>query len=68
MSIVQAAIKRSKILQLIDATYKDMESQCVSLHFEYNLVNTKGLRDVTIQYSQLREGMHFTDVTYNSIC
>ena len=40
-------VKRSKILQLIDATYKDTESQFVSLHFEYKLVYTKQLRDVT---------------------
>ena len=32
------SIKRSKIRQLIDATYKDTESQCVSLHSEYKLV------------------------------
>ena len=40
-------IKRSKILQLIDSTYKDTESQCVSLPFECKLLYTKRLGDVT---------------------
>ena len=43
----QVGIKRSKILQLIDETYMDTESQCVSLHIEYKPVYTKRLQDVT---------------------
>ena len=45
----QPIIKRSKILQLIDALLKDTESQCVSLHFELKPVYMKRLRDVTTQ-------------------